>query len=297
MNIRQLYYFRQIAKHENMTTAASELYIAQSALSIALANLEKNLGVKLFEREKGRLILNEYGKILLHYADIIIQNYDQALADIRAQKNLDSKTIRVGVIDEYFSREAILSFITTYPDINIVQSMIFPHMLQSDQLLHNNYDFIVAPLSQHHQGFAYDVIAEDELYLLVPESHPLASKGSVSLSDLNGEDLIIPGSGYSFHDFILHLLADKGIHPKNIKECIVSIIHEMVLEGSGIAIIINSMQHSDLAVDRLRKLPLDTHIKRQKALIYSSESVLSGPKRAFRDYIIGFFSKRNQSEL
>lgn len=294
MNIRQLYYFRQIAKCENMTTAANELYIAQSALSIALANLEKNLGVKLFEREKGRLLLNDYGRILLRYADPILQNYDQALAEIEARKNQDKNSLRIGIIDPYYFKNVILSFIDSHPEVNIIQSTISPHALQPGHSLNTGYDFIIAPLPPDYQGLDYDIIAEDEPCLLVSCDHPLAAKGSATLSDINNEDLIIPGSGYSLHDFILYLLDAEGIHPRSIKECVIPIIHDMVIERSGLAIVVGNMLHLDLNTSGLCQLPLKTSIKRQKALLYSSESSLSPIQKSFREHVITYFRESAQ---
>ena len=65
MELRQLQYVIKIAECGTMLKAAQELYISQSGLTRSLKTLEKELGMELFDRINNRLILNEYGKILL----------------------------------------------------------------------------------------------------------------------------------------------------------------------------------------------------------------------------------------
>ena len=293
MDLKQLYYFSQIAKCENMTKAANELFIAQSALSIALSNLEKKIGINLFKREKGKLVLNEYGRILLKHTDDILSHYNQALAEIEALKEKDNNCIRIGIIDEYYFKNMILAFMSSHPEINIIQSTISPNTLKSEQLIYKEYDFIIAPLPADYHGLSHDIIATDDLFLLVPDHHPLVTKEFAALSDINGEDLIIPGSGYSFHDFILHLLDKENIKPKSIKECVIPIIHNLVIDGSGIALGITNIPHFDPNIKGLRRVPLKTDIKRQKALFYSSETALTQAQKSFRDFVISYFNSQD----
>ena len=61
MDLLQMQYFLKIAETGNMTRAAEELYISQSSLSRTIARLEKDLGVKLFDRVGRQIQLNEFG--------------------------------------------------------------------------------------------------------------------------------------------------------------------------------------------------------------------------------------------
>ena len=68
MNLQHLRYFSAIARCGTLSRAARELHVAQPALSATLAKIEEEVGVKLFDRVRGRLILNEKGKIFLEGA-------------------------------------------------------------------------------------------------------------------------------------------------------------------------------------------------------------------------------------
>ena len=65
MDYNQIQRFLMIVKHSNLSGAAKELYISQPALSLSLANMEKELGMPLFYRVKNRLVLTPEGETLL----------------------------------------------------------------------------------------------------------------------------------------------------------------------------------------------------------------------------------------
>ncbi len=69
----QLQYFCALAHKQNLTKCAEEFYISQSTLSNSLARLEADLNVQLFDRVGRNLVLNNYGKIYLEYAEAAIK--------------------------------------------------------------------------------------------------------------------------------------------------------------------------------------------------------------------------------
>ena len=69
MELNQLHYFVAVARCENITRAAKELFITQPALSRVILRLEQELGTPLFDRHGGRVTLNEHGKAFLRYVE------------------------------------------------------------------------------------------------------------------------------------------------------------------------------------------------------------------------------------
>ncbi|MEK1832772.1 LysR family transcriptional regulator [Priestia megaterium] len=69
MNLKQLQYFRLLAKTEHFTRTASQLFITQPSLSQAISELEKELGVKLFERKGRNVKLTKFGQSFLPYVE------------------------------------------------------------------------------------------------------------------------------------------------------------------------------------------------------------------------------------
>ena len=86
MKLTQLQYFKAVAETGKISLAAKKLYVSAPALSIAIANLENELGVKLFARTNNRIELNEQGKVYLGYVNQILSDLNVA-----NQKMQDSK--------------------------------------------------------------------------------------------------------------------------------------------------------------------------------------------------------------
>ena len=88
MELRQLIYFMAIVEHQTMHAASEALLISQPALSRSLSNLEDELGLQLFDREKKRLVLNENGEMVLPYIKRILKDVHKLETDLAEyQKN------------------------------------------------------------------------------------------------------------------------------------------------------------------------------------------------------------------
>lgn len=83
MKLSQLKNFKVVAELGTISLAAKELYISPPALSVAIAKLEKEVGVELFDRTGNRIILNEQGKIFLCYVNRIFHDLDCARMEIQ----------------------------------------------------------------------------------------------------------------------------------------------------------------------------------------------------------------------
>lgn len=92
MEINQLHYFTIVAKMESITKAASVLYLTQSALSRSIAKLEAELGTNLFDRDGGRLVLNDTGRKFLEYAEEALNVINAGVQYVKAQQ--DNRIIR-----------------------------------------------------------------------------------------------------------------------------------------------------------------------------------------------------------
>lgn len=93
MELNQLHYFAAVAKTENITKAAQELFITQPALSRVILRLERELGTPLFDRNGGRITLNEHGKVFLSYIQPALDSINQGVH---------------AVIDELGSKEIVI---------------------------------------------------------------------------------------------------------------------------------------------------------------------------------------------
>ena len=99
INYHHLYYFYTIARAGSITKACSELFLAQSTLSAQLKQLEKALGLRLFDRKNQRLTLTEEGRLVLDYAESIFE-MGKELQDAMRDRPLAGRiAIQVGILN------------------------------------------------------------------------------------------------------------------------------------------------------------------------------------------------------
>lgn len=97
MNFHHLRYFHAVAKLGTMSRAAAKLRVAQSAISVQIRQLEDDLGVPLFERQRSGLVLNEAGRIALDYAETIFRAGEE-LEEALRHKPRQRAVLRIGAV-------------------------------------------------------------------------------------------------------------------------------------------------------------------------------------------------------
>ncbi|MGE4398219.1 MAG: LysR substrate-binding domain-containing protein [Campylobacterales bacterium] len=115
--IRQLEIFKEVATTGHVTNSSEALGISQSAISMALQELESNLKTKFFERRNKKLILNENGRLLLERANRLLKEFEE-LENSFLENNISGK-LRIGAsqtIGDYIMPQLIYAFMQKYPD-------------------------------------------------------------------------------------------------------------------------------------------------------------------------------------
>ena len=113
MELRVLNYFLAIAREENFTKAAQQLHVTQPTLSRQIAQLEEELGVKLFVRSNHNIILTEEGMILKRRAQEILSLADKTKRDFLQKDETLSGTISIGS-GEFRSTEYLAKIISEF---------------------------------------------------------------------------------------------------------------------------------------------------------------------------------------
>ncbi len=115
--IRQLEIFKEVATTGHVTNSSEALGISQSAISMALQELESNLKTKFFERRNKKLILNENGRLLLEKATLLLKEFEEL--ENGFLENGVSGRLRIGAsqtIGDYIMPQLIYAFMQKYPD-------------------------------------------------------------------------------------------------------------------------------------------------------------------------------------
>ena len=180
MDLRQLSYIIVISEELNLTKAAERLFISQSALSLFLSKLETELDVTLFTRSKNRLSITPEGQLYVETARRILELKDDLYQKIQVTKKQIS--IHIGIacqtVSELFSKTC-LHFQSHFPDVQISVSEGRSPMIM-DKLYSGMLDLCITGGTEplQHRLFDTEIIKRDELCILLPPTHRLASLAS-----------------------------------------------------------------------------------------------------------------------
>lgn len=213
LSLTQLTYFVAAAETGSMTAAADEHFVAQSAISTSIANLEQALGVQLLIRRRAKgLQLTAAGSDLLMRARSILAAVDDAVGAVRPESV--SGRVNVGffrTLVPFYLPTIIRGLGLDHPEMHVEVSELTAD--QVGEALSRNaielalcYDLGLGP--DVHQ----EVLSTVPLYAAVSQSHPLASQESVSLQELAEEPMVLLDLPIS-RDYFLQAFTDYGLRP------------------------------------------------------------------------------------
>ena len=122
LNFNHLRYFWAVAHAGNLTRAAEQMNLSQSALSVQIQKLEHQMGHALFDRVGRRLVLTEAGQIALDYADTVFEAGDELMSTLQGRPAASRQVLRVGALTT-LSRNFQLEFLRPLvgrPDIELI---------------------------------------------------------------------------------------------------------------------------------------------------------------------------------
>ena len=179
MQVLQLQYFCAVARHGNISRAAEELWISQSALSKAIGALEDELEVRLFERIGRSISLNEAGRLFLAQVTQILQQLDDSIKQARDIYGRSNRVRLLMSAANFSSHWIWQSFRLQHPAIDLQVNSCYT-VTQYD-IMQNDFHIFATP--HEFENTACLQLVEEELYLAMGRHHPLAAQENVSLAD------------------------------------------------------------------------------------------------------------------
>lgn len=194
MEVKQLKYFVKVAEMQNFSEAAKSLFVAQSALSQQIGQLEQELNTLLFQRTNHGVCLTEAGEELLPMAIRTIHSAEFCEERMQDLREVLAGNLNIGATYTFspILTETLLEFMKLNP---LVKLNI--HYKSMDELMamleRHEVDFVLAfKSSVSYPGIQSHVLFNNRLAVVVSEHHPLAKKEKVSLLDIQKYDLALP---------------------------------------------------------------------------------------------------------
>lgn len=245
MELHQLRYVAEIARHGSFTAAAQTLHISQSGVSAQVAKLERELGVRIFQRGARTALPTPEGRTLLSQIETAltavgtIRTLADELSDA-ARGQLRLGTVTACTIRGYLS--AFADFRRDHPGVQVTASEGNSSDLIADLAAGNLDVALVAHADPLPDTFEAHTIVEESLVVGVRSDHPWASCRSVSPTDLADQDVLTLPHGTGVRTALEKTCATAGIKITPAVEVgSPDAAVELATQGAGVAVLSASM--------------------------------------------------------
>jgi DNA-binding transcriptional LysR family regulator len=284
VDLLQLRYFQAVARHQHVSRAAAELRVAQPALSRAIARLEAELGVPLFDRRGRRVQLNRFGAMFLARADRALGELDQGQRELRDAAGLALGTVAVAAETLRTLSGLVAGFLAGHPGVSfrLFQS---PAPAMAAHLQAGEVDLCLASQPLPGPALASAELLSEEVLLAVPPSHHLAGRTRAAVGELTGEPFVTTRPGYWQRALTDQLFTDavivcEGDEPYAIRGLI----------SAGVGIGLMPAMARRLAPDPpVGWLHLDVPCRRTLSLVWRADAYRPAAARALTEFAAGYF--------
>lgn len=210
--------FKAVAERRSFTKAAGELLISQPAVTKHISELEKQVGVPLFDRGGGCVSLTRYGRLMLDYANRILVLYGSLNDAFADEGKLPSGRIKLGAsttIAQYVLPGILAAFKRRYPDVQV--EMFTGNTEGIEELVASariDLGLIEGKASGH--ALHYGQFMRDELVLVTSVSNSSFRRDEVDAEQLGALPLVIRESGSGTLDILTEGLASVGLDIKKM---------------------------------------------------------------------------------
>jgi DNA-binding transcriptional LysR family regulator len=260
VELRWLAAFVAVAEELNYRRAAQRLFIAQPAVSAQIVNLEKDLGVRLFDRNNRSVRLTDAGTAFLTPCREALGAVEKAGLSARNAGTGEYGKIRIG-FNAGFATDHLVELVQVlrrdHPHLELVidNSRGTPEILA--MLRQDRLDIALVGGPATGSGLRTRGISTTRLGVLLPERHPLAGSSTVSVRALRSEHLVLLESppGWSLRRVVEDVFDAAGVSPPEVTT-VADSMTMLAFVGAGIGVGFSSMSAAALTPRRLTLVPL-----------------------------------------
>lgn len=286
ISLKQLKVFITITQHETLTSASEALFLSKAAVSMALAELEKQIGHSLFDRVNNRLILNQEGQKLLPLADELIERA-QDIEQLFDNDQTLTGELKIGASDTIGNQVApyLLRDFRAETQHTSQSLFISNSALICEKLIDYELDLALIEGKTLHPQLTSTQFSEDEMCIVCTPNDPLASKLPLTIGDLENSDWILREPGSGSREFFLRTVAPRIEHWQesfqlNTTEALIN----SVSAGLGLGCLSKLSAEPAIASGRVVELQLPLDMKRRFWLLVHKEKYQSPLLKTFIEY-------------
>jgi DNA-binding transcriptional LysR family regulator len=220
VDITALRYFVEVARKEGFTRASESLHVTQPAISKMVKALEEELGTPLLERERRRVRLTDAGRIVFERAQGVLDALRLIEEEVVEHAGLRRGRLRIGIppiVGVVFFPTLLAAFHRAYPGITLEVREEGSHQIES-LVMDGELDTGAIVLPTDEKAFGTMPFVHDELRAALHESHPLSSRRTLSLRELQDTPFVLYRPEFALHDHIIDACRRSGFMPTIVSE-------------------------------------------------------------------------------
>lgn len=291
MHLETLKVFCDVVETRSFSTAASQNFVTQSAVSQQIRMLEERYGRQLLERSRGNVQLTPAGEILYQVSKEIVQRYLDLESHLAAMAGVVGGTVRVATVHSvglYELSTPLKRYLKAFPQVQLnIEYSRAPRIF--DDVSKGNVDFGVVAFPQKRPGFVVVPFREDKLVLVTPRGHALAEHKQVSVKKLAGEAFVGFERDIPTRKETDRILRRYGVEARYVMELDnIEVIKRVVEIGLGLAILPEAAVRADVRARTLSAVSLsDETFLRPLGIVHRQGKHFSPAAERFIEYLRG----------
>ena len=219
MELRHLEYFIAVAAELSFSRAAERIHVVQSALSVAVAKLEKELGVALFDRTRRQIALTATGEVFLEHAREVIHAAHRAQSSVADYRDQLTGSVTLGTLMSWGALNlpaALAAFRRHNPLVTVrLRQSLAGSAGHLEAIADGRMDLALVSITEPPSPrIALRELTREPLVFVCAPSHPLANRAQVDIADLIAEELIGFPTGWGIRRSVDTAFATIGAQPR-----------------------------------------------------------------------------------
>lgn len=290
MDFEQLRTFMEVSRLRSFSRAAEKLMVTQPAISAQIRTLENEVGARLFDRDGGKVTFTAAGKVFEPFAEHCLQCHNHIMVTVGELHRTPRGEISVSANEAtslYVLPAVFAQFKRQYTRVGL--SIVRADRLKTiESVLSREVDFGVVSLPVKDARLLVDTLHRDDVVLVAPGNHPLASTDSVKFADIVPLPLLLPKQGRQ-RELIEDLFRTNDVQPRVAMEVESSeLLKRLVIAGLGLGFLPRSNVQEDTKSGALKIIRVDgVRLNRELALIYRKDKVLTRAAHVFLEIATG----------
>jgi LysR family transcriptional activator of glutamate synthase operon len=242
MELQQLKYFREVAEREHVTRASENLFVSQSAVSRAVTQLEEELGVPLFYRQRRAMVLSPYGRVFLEHvtrAINILESGRRLLSELTGE---ESGVVSLGFLHS-LGVEMVPRLIKEYrrkhPRVQFTLLVQRSGAMLMEELVAGSIDLCLSVPGMFGQSeVRWSHLLDEELLIAMPQTHRLAARRTLNMRELSSEPFLALSPEHTLRVIFDKVCADASFLPKIAFEGMdIATLRGLIAAGLGMGLL------------------------------------------------------------